>query len=151
METEKQKKARNGKVVKRAVTKVYTAGTIMDEDCLGDEANYMLSIVEAPYHQMTGQVDVGICFVDVSIGRAHIGRFIDDRNRSRLRTLLFQINPTEIIFKKDGFSKGTHSLIKQNVTNAVFVELIPDEEFHCAETTKALLKNGEYWKGMRTR
>ena len=151
METKEQQNARKAKVVKRAVTQVYTVGTIMDEECLGDNANYMLSIVETPHHQVTAQVDIGICFIDVSTGKAHIGRFIDDRNRSRLRTLLFQINPTEIVFKKDGFTKETHSLIKQNVSGAIFVELIPDEEFHSAETTKALLKNGEYWKGMRMR
>ncbi len=71
---------------------------------------------------------------------------MDDRNRIRLRTLMYQINPSEIIYKKGRISKETESLIRMDDKDAMNTPLISDEQFYDCEKTKGILESEKYWK-----
>eukprot|EP00484_Ammonia_sp_Unknown_P025880 CAMPEP_0197038874 /NCGR_PEP_ID=MMETSP1384-20130603/15754_1 /TAXON_ID=29189 /ORGANISM="Ammonia sp." /LENGTH=1325 /DNA_ID=CAMNT_0042469375 /DNA_START=37 /DNA_END=4014 /DNA_ORIENTATION=- len=146
-ETTDQQKKRSAKCVQREVTEVLTKGTVVSGDLLNDEANYILSIVEQVDNTLTSQIDVGICFMDFSTGEMHLGRFIDDRNRSRLRTLIYQINPSECVYKKDHLTKQTHSLLRCEFRskNKVLSPKIADDTFYSAETAKNILQEEKYF------
>ena len=149
MEDAKEAKKRSGKekLVKREVCEVLSAGTLVADEFLDERANFILSIVEADDNAATSQIDVGICFMDYSTGKISIGRFIDDRNRSRLRTLIFQLNPSEVIYKKNAVSKETLSLLKQDAKSAKLNALIVGEEFFDEDRTRNILQEEKYWNG----
>eukprot|EP01084_Bolivina_argentea_P000814 1498_1 len=145
-ETTQEQKKRKAKLVRREVCEVITKGTIVPEEFLDESANYILSITEeATPGNATSQIDVGVCYMDYSTGAAHIGNFKDDRNRARLRTLLFQINPSEVVFKKHQLSKETKSLLRQDAKQSLITPLIAEDEFYSATKTRDQLANGNYW------
>eukprot|EP00486_Rosalina_sp_Unknown_P002659 CAMPEP_0201575108 /NCGR_PEP_ID=MMETSP0190_2-20130828/20085_1 /ASSEMBLY_ACC=CAM_ASM_000263 /TAXON_ID=37353 /ORGANISM="Rosalina sp." /LENGTH=1395 /DNA_ID=CAMNT_0048004309 /DNA_START=28 /DNA_END=4215 /DNA_ORIENTATION=+ len=145
METVGQMKARGGKIVDRKVCEVITQGTIIPMEFLSDEANYILSIAEKKENEATASVDIGICYLDYSTGKGYLGRFLDDRNRSRLRTLIIQIDPAQILYNKHDITKETLSLIKVEGKNAIIDALRNEEEFYSAEKTRNELQANEYW------
>ena len=147
METVQQQKKRKAKVVDRKICEVLTSGTLVDGDFLESvEANYVLSIVEKQTNKTTATIDVGICYMDFSTGQSYLGRFTDDRNRSRLRTLIVQIDPKQIVYKKNKLSQQTLSLIKMEAKYAVHHALFEDDQFYSSEQCKNILKEEKYWK-----
>ncbi len=96
------------KVVKRDMVQMLTSGTLVDPDMIpSEEASFTLSVREEE-----STANVGVCFVDASTGTFHVGQFVDDRQRTRLRTLLAQIKPKELVYPRDSTSKGTLALLK---------------------------------------
>ena len=143
-ETQEQQKARKGKLTKREVCEVLTPGTLVPNEFLSNQANYILCIVEETENKNTSSIDVGVCFGDFSTGHFFIGNFIDDRNRSRLRTLIFQIDPAEIAFERDNLSKETMSLLKADAKKSVLTK-IKEEDVYDQEKTKSVIQKEKYW------
>ncbi|OLY78249.1 DNA mismatch repair protein msh6 [Smittium mucronatum] len=104
-----QKSSAPDKVVRRELTCVLTAGTLVDPKMLsGDLATYCLSIVETENlsiddPESPSGTSFGIAFVDTSTAKFYVvGIQDDDINRTQLETLLVQINPKEVIFVSGG-------------------------------------------------
>lgn len=108
-------------VLKREVSRIITPGTLVSENLLKDHnANYLLSIVECI-------LEYGICFVDTATGIFHMAYFKDDLQKTQLRSLLFRIRPTEIIYQKDSLQTATMALLRNNVTLPLFTPMNPAE------------------------
>ncbi len=76
---------------------ILTKGTLCDADLIGhDEANYLLSLCED-----LGTGAFGVCVVDTASGAFRLGEFRDDAARSRLRTVLAQLRPEEVVLPRD--------------------------------------------------
>ena len=83
--------------------------------------------------------------MDFSTGNIFVGNFIDDRNRSRLRTLIYQINPTEIIYPRNKLSMQTLSLLKQDAKQSDSKGLIPDDQFFSYQKTVSIISESNYF------
>ncbi|KAJ3497847.1 hypothetical protein NLJ89_g10297 [Agrocybe chaxingu] len=103
----KAKTAAGGdKIVRRELNKVYTNGTLVDAELLTDEqAGHCVSIVEATTASADGsdpdsERKFGICILDCATSEFNLSLFEDDVCRTRLETLMRQIRPKELLFKK---------------------------------------------------
>ena len=52
-----------------------------------------------------GFSEVGVCFIDTTIGTFYVGQFQDDRHFSRLRTIFSHFSPAEVIERHDNCTK----------------------------------------------
>lgn len=72
-------------MIKRELTKVYTAGTLVDEALIKDSnASYLLAIKE-------DKNTFGLCFVDTATGEFNLTEIVDDNMRTQLETFLLQV------------------------------------------------------------
>ena len=143
-ETPEQQKARKGKIIKREVCEILTKGTLIPQEFLG---SLQIIFYESwrRGNQNTSSIDVGICYSDFSTSDVYIGRFINDRKRSRLRTLIFQIDPSEVTLGKSKLSKETLSL-KTDGKKAVLSQF-KEQDMYDQKKTKDMLKEQKYWGG----
>lgn len=90
------------KIVRRELNKVYTNGTLIDEALLTDEqAGHCVSIREEGEEDLkTGKQKFGLCVLDSSTSEFNLSAFEDDVCRTKLETMLRQLQPKEIIFTK---------------------------------------------------
>lgn len=90
------------KIVRRALNKVYTNGTLVDEALLTDEqAGHCVSIrEEGEEDRKTGKQKFGLCVLDSSTSEFNLSAFEDDVCRTKLETIMRQLRPKEIVFTK---------------------------------------------------
>ncbi|KAI9142928.1 muts domain V-domain-containing protein [Paraphysoderma sedebokerense] len=135
------------KVIRRELTRVLTAGTLIDESFItNDMSTYCLSIKE--------QVDrdalpptFGVVFVDTSTAEFHFTSFEDDIDRTRLETLLVQVKPKEVVYEKGGLSQRTTRLLKNTLSTPIFNALTPEKEFWDHQRTLDELDVAGYFDG----
>ncbi|VDK43707.1 unnamed protein product [Anisakis simplex] len=141
------------KVVRREICRITSAGTrtygvldSCDGDCALDAiestARHLLAFVEkiSPNESTT----YGVCFIDTSVGHFYIGEFVDDSNRSSIRTLFAHYQPSQILYQRGRISSATQSLLN-SVASAVIKEaLIPNKEFPEADCALKMLANKLY-------
>ncbi|XP_078664804.1 DNA mismatch repair protein Msh6-like isoform X1 [Branchiostoma floridae x Branchiostoma belcheri] len=137
------------KVVRREVCRITTKGTktysFLEGDT-GEAANsYLLAIAEKANEDIAGDQSVyGVCFVDTSIGKFHIGQFEDDRHSSRLRTLIAQYTPSQVLFERGKLSSKTQSILNSNLSTALR-EALSSSEFWDAPKTLKFLAEKDYF------
>ncbi|KAH7642757.1 dna mismatch repair protein msh6-like protein [Dermatophagoides farinae] len=106
MVTERCKKMKRttkfDKVVKREICRISSIGTRymsdIDADTFLDYTSYLMAFTCKEFTKSS--FDLGVCFVDVSIGQFFLSQFRDDRNNSKLRTLISHYSPVEIIIEE---------------------------------------------------
>ncbi|KAI7879177.1 hypothetical protein K492DRAFT_217243 [Lichtheimia hyalospora FSU 10163] len=131
----REKGSTKDKVIRREVTCILTAGTLVDRGLLvGDESVYCMSI------------KFGVCFLDAATSEFNICQISDDKSRSKLATLLHQIKPRELITEKGHLSAETTRLIKNTLTNLLWNQFKPGREFWDAITTEDEIRLGDYFK-----
>ncbi|KAJ3415706.1 DNA mismatch repair protein msh6 [Chytridiales sp. JEL 0842] len=117
------------KVIRRELTMVLTAGTLVDAQLLtNDMSTYCMSIKEEVVadHQPPS---FGICFVDTATAEFHVSFFEDDIERTKFETLLLQLKPKELVLEKGLVSQKTARVLKNSVNNVQYNYLIPDKEY----------------------
>ena len=83
----------------RELHKVYTNGTLVDEELLtDDQAGHCISIREGSGKDEEDAF--GICVLDSSTSEFNLSAFTDDVCRTKLETMLRQLRPKEILFTK---------------------------------------------------
>ena len=83
----------------RELHKVYTNGTLVDEELLtDDQAGHCISIREGSGKDE--EDTFGICVLDSSTSEFNLSAFTDDVCRTKLETMLRQLRPKEILFTK---------------------------------------------------
>ncbi|CAM9479643.1 unnamed protein product, partial [Discosporangium mesarthrocarpum] len=161
------KNAVKSKVVKRELCSILSRGTrtycFLDDvastpDGSPSSVNMILSIkehavqafsVDAKSEGLDGPpkavCEYGLCMVDATTATFSLGQFADDPARSRLRTLLAQQPPAEIILEKDNLSETSLHMIKCMAPGAVHTVLRKDEEFWSAPRTISEIKKARYF------
>ncbi len=91
----------------------------------------------------------GVCIVDSTTGMFMLGQFEDGKDHNRLRTLLTQYSPAELLYTESdstcALSEGTLHLVKSLVPNAQLEVLHCKEEFWGTEQTVEELQKGRYF------
>lgn len=95
--------------------------------------------------QGSGNCEFGVCLVDAATSRVLLGQFTDDRQRTRLRTLLAEMLPVEVVLARDSLTEFTLRILRNDAPGAVFSELAPGSEFWGAEKTVNKLLRGSYF------
>ncbi|KAH7907952.1 muts domain V-domain-containing protein [Hygrophoropsis aurantiaca] len=99
------------KIVRRELNKVYTNGTLVDEELLTDEqAGHCISIREEV--SAKGESSFGSCVLDSATSQFNLSAFGDDVCLTKLETLIRQLRPKEVIFTKGNLSVATTRMLK---------------------------------------
>ncbi|XP_075160076.1 DNA mismatch repair protein Msh6 [Haematobia irritans] len=152
MMTERCKRGKSTKfdrVVKREICQITDRGTqVYGSQCLvtqNHQNNYMLSIVEKP-HKTGGTSTYGICFIDTSIGDCYVGEFDDDKNCSRLHTLLSHNMPVLVVLEKSNILEKTQDIMR-TVLSGTLKEYLQANQQNAAENTLKELAENYYANG----
>jgi DNA mismatch repair protein MSH6 len=141
---------RTDRVVRRELCAVVTKGTrtygILDGDCSDCSGVFLMAITEKPCGDSTGGESVyGVCFVDTSIGQFQIGQFTDDRQCSRLRTLLAHYSPAHLLYEKNQLSEKTMQVFNNSLATVMKEALLSGSEFWSAHKLLKFLAEGNYF------
>lgn len=139
------------KIIRRELTSVLTAGTLVDSGLLTNVlGTYCMSIKELCGDE-TMPPTFGICFVDTSTAEFNLVHFQDDVNRTKFETLIMQIKPRELVTEKGRLSKATTRLLKSLLDEPLWNMLIPDAEFWDSRVTQDELNCNNYWTEVEER
>jgi len=157
-------KAKEEKVIKRELSQVLTAGTLVDSGFLtNDMSAFCMSIKEElqPINGVSESYMVtedrsppkfGVCIVDTTTATFKFSTFVDDIDRTRFETLLIQYKPKEIVIERGGLSQRTVQMLKRIVGNKdQWNVLIPEKEFWGPEKTELELKIQDYFKDSKVK
>lgn len=137
------------KVVKREVCRITTKGTktfsFLTGECADSQSTYLLALAEKETGS-EGCSSYGVCFVDTSIGKFHVGQFVDDRHCSRLRTLIAHYPPVQLLCEKGHLSQKTQQMINSNLTSIMKESLSPRTEFWDSSKTLKVLAEESYFR-----
>jgi len=82
--------------VERDACEVYTSGTLVDPELLGGAgARFMVYL---HFEDGTAGLNFSACLVDCATSQIQLGRFPDAPDRNALRTLLAQVQPSEVVY-----------------------------------------------------
>ncbi|KAK4509250.1 Histone deacetylase hda1 [Mucor velutinosus] len=133
------------KVIRRELTSVLTAGTLVDSGLLTNElGTYCMSIKEHCGDESMPPT-FGICFVDTATAEFNLVHFQDDVHRTKFETLIMQIKPRELVTEKGRLSKTTTRLLKSILNEPLWNMLKPDVEFWDARITEDEISIHEYF------
>ncbi|NXN93064.1 MSH6 protein, partial [Rhinopomastus cyanomelas] len=135
------------KVVRRELCRIITKGTqtysVMDCDPSENHSKYLLCVKEK--EDSSVQRVYGVCFVDTSVGKFHVGQFSDDRHCSRFRTLVAHYTPVQVLYEKGNLSADTQKILKGSLISCIQEGLISGSQFWSAsKTLKVLLEEGYF-------
>lgn len=135
------------KVVRREICQIVNRGTqVFGSQCQitpNHQPNYMLAIVEQKLQNSGGCSTYGICFIDTSIGDCYLGEFDDDKNCSRLHTLLSHNMPVLVVLEKSSIYEKTQEIMR-TVLSGVLKEYLPSSgvlQSTAEKTLKELAEN----------
>ncbi|TFY82733.1 hypothetical protein EWM64_g1284 [Hericium alpestre] len=127
------------KIVRRELNKVYTNGTLVDEELLTDEqAGHCVSIRED--HEAGPDGGFGICVLDSATSEFNLSAFADDVCRTKLETVVRQLRVKEVVFTKGNLSVETTRLLKSILPGACLWTSLRDVEGFNFEQTMEELK-----------
>ncbi|NXP31922.1 MSH6 protein, partial [Leiothrix lutea] len=135
------------KVMRREICRIITKGTqtysVMDCDPSENHSKYLLCVKENC--DSAGTRVYGVCFVDTSVGKFHVGQFPDDRHCSRFRTLVAHYTPVQVLFEKGNLSVDTQKILKGSLVSCIQEGLISGSQFwNASKTLKVLLEEGYF-------
>lgn len=154
---------REDKVIKRELSQVLTAGTLVDSGFLTNDMSAYCMCIKEELQQVvsaTGSSMVteersppkfGVCFVDTTTATFKLSTFVDDLDRTRFETLLIQYKPKEIVIERGGLSQRTTQMLKRIVgSKNQWNILIPEKEFWSSEKTEMELKIQGYFSDSKS-
>ena len=149
MMAERIKKTREDKTMRREICRITTPGTktfnLLDGEISTAFSQYLFSIIEKVVLNQEKKSHIfGVCFVDTTCGKIHLGQFEDDRNRSKLRTTLAHYPPAHIVYERNGVTKETRSII--DYQNGMKEAINHDKEMYSASTLLRMLTESDYFK-----
>ncbi|KIM91619.1 hypothetical protein PILCRDRAFT_810908 [Piloderma croceum F 1598] len=131
------------KIVRRELNKVYTNGTLVDQELLTDEqAGHCISVRESAAEEANAKTNnsFGICVLDSSTSEFSLSAFEDDVCRTKLETMMRQLRPKEVIFKKGNLSVATTRLLKSILPASCLWTSLRDSEGFSYDQTLTELK-----------
>ncbi|XP_072027536.1 DNA mismatch repair protein Msh6-like [Amphiura filiformis] len=139
------------KVVKREMCRISTKGTrtysFIDGDTCEAQSSYLLAIAERPCTDgLHGDSIYGVCFVDTSIGKFHLGQFQDDRHCSRFRTLIAHYTPAQVLYEKGKILAKTQQILNNSLLSVIKESLASGSEFWDAGKTLKTLAESRYFE-----
>jgi DNA mismatch repair protein MSH6 len=142
---EQATKATKDKVIRRELTSVLTAATLVEGSMLQDDmATYCMAIKEEVGDD--GVPSFGFAFVDTATAQFELSEFVDDIDMTKFETLIAQIRPRELLLEKGHISAKALRILKNNTgPSTIWTYLKPAKEFWTAEITEFELRGGAYF------
>jgi len=133
------------KVIRRELTCILTAGTLVEGSMLQDDmATYCAAIKEV---MIDDKPSFGIAFVDAATGQFWLSEFEDDVELTRFETFVAQISPRELLLEKSRLSTKALRILKGNTSpTTIWNYLKPGTEFWDADMTRRELECSDYFK-----
>ncbi|CAF0830983.1 unnamed protein product [Brachionus calyciflorus] len=143
------KGTRQDKTVRREICRITTPGTktfnVLDGEISNAFSQYLFSFIEkVGTNQEKRTRSFGVCFVDTTCGKVHIGQFQDDRNCSKFRTTLAQYPPAHILYERNNISKEAKSIV--DYQSGIKEAINHEKEMFSASTLLRMLSEGDYFK-----
>lgn len=137
------------RVVRREICRITSKATrtfgAQDGQLCDPEPSYLLAIA---HKELEGSMHFGICFVDTSVGKFHLGQFRDDQFCSRLRTAVSHYPPAQVLHESDPCLPGRLRQVLEGPLHSVPREALrPSREFWDAPRTLKQLREGGYFQG----
>nr|KMM68531.1 DNA mismatch repair protein mutS [Coccidioides posadasii RMSCC 3488] len=141
---ERDDKKKGDKVIKRELSCVLTAGTLVDGAMLQDDmSTYCVAVKEALVDDLPA---FGVSFVDTATGQFFLTEFTDDVDMTKFETLVAQTRPQELLLEKGFMSPKALRILKNNTNpTTIWNYLKPEREFWDASTTRRELDASEYF------
>jgi len=110
-----------------------------------DDVEAMGGVTKATPDASHATPEYGICLVDTVIGTVILAQFSDDKQRTRLRTLVARYTPSEVLLEQNSYSEETLGAIRLLVPKAVIEHLRNGEMPREGQETVQTLKSGCYF------
>lgn len=138
------KKGKEDKVIKRELSCVLTAGTLVEASMLQDDmSTYCVAVKEAIIEDNPA---FGICFVDTATGQFSLSEFMDDADMTKFETFVAQTRPQELLLEKSVVSSRALRILKNNTgPTTIWNYLKPMKEFWESDITVKELDASEYF------
>ncbi|EDV19356.1 uncharacterized protein TRIADDRAFT_33687, partial [Trichoplax adhaerens] len=138
------------KVVNREVcgriTKATRTFSVQNYEDPNSENAFLLAIIERERDDLAvGHSLLGVCFLDTTIGKFHLGQFTDDRQCSRLRTLVTHFQPVQILYERGKVSSKLQHIFQHDLLSAMKDALAPGSEFWDSNNTLKILSEKSYF------
>jgi DNA mismatch repair ATPase MutS len=124
--------------VNRELCNVVSKGTFKPPD-QSYEPRYVLAL-----RKFGNQV--GVCFFDVTTLEIKVGQFVDNEQMSKLRTLVCQIRPIEVLHEREFSNSEVLKMFKNSAYPPVFTALPPQR---CWSFTKTVGAYDTYFPNAR--
>ncbi|KAG2378938.1 hypothetical protein C9374_007576 [Naegleria lovaniensis] len=138
MKARKKEKGTSKECMQREICEITTLSTITDLDYFPDcTSKYLLCIKEDVMHHR-----YGVTFMDLSMDTFYLGYLEDDNHRTQFSTLIYSINPAEVIVERQQYSPSTKKIISNQKTvvteKRVSTDIMPKEYnlYPTAEATR---------------
>ena len=128
------KKQKEDKVIRRELSSVLTAGTLVEGSMLQDDmSTYCVAIKEV---ERDDRPAFGIAFVDTATAQFHLTEIIDDADMTKFETFVAQTRPGELLLEKSCISARALRILKNNTgPTTIWNYLKPGKEFWPADIT----------------
>lgn len=138
------KAAKEDKVIRRELSSVLTAGTLVDGGMLQDDmSTYCVAIKE---NEIDGATVFGIAFVDTATAQFQLCEFADDADLTKFETFVAQTRPTELLLEKSCISAKALRILKNNTSpTTLWNYLKPTKEFWPADITTREIDANNYF------
>ncbi|EAW10298.1 mismatch repair ATPase MSH6 [Aspergillus clavatus NRRL 1] len=132
------------KIIKRELSCVLTAGTLVEGSMLQDDmSTYCVAIKEAIIEDHPA---FGIAFVDTATGQFSLSEFGDDADMTKFETFVAQTRPQELLLEKSTISTKALRILKNNTgPTTIWNHLKPGKEFWEADITVKELDASDYF------
>lgn len=143
-ERDGKKPGKDDKVIKRELSSVLTAGTLVEGSMLQDDmSTYCVAIKEAIIEEKPA---FGLAFVDTATGQFFLSEFVDDPDMTKFETFVAQTRPQELLLEKSVVSPRAVRLLKNNTgPTTIWNYLKPMKEFWESDITVKELDASEYF------
>ena len=143
-ERDGKKGGKEDKVIKRELSCVLTAGTLVEASMLQDDmSTYCVAVKEAIVEEKPA---FGIAFVDTATGQFFLSEFVDDADMTKFETFVAQTRPQELLLEKSVVSPRALRILKNNTgPTTIWNYLKPMKEFWEADITVKELDASEYF------
>ncbi|KAL2131196.1 hypothetical protein VTI74DRAFT_5422 [Chaetomium olivicolor] len=133
------------KIIRRELTCILTAGTLVDGSMLQDDmATYCAAIKESVVDDKPA---FGIAFVDAATGQFFISEFEDDVDLTKFETFVAQTSPRELVLEKSRLSTKALRILKNNTgPTTIWNYLKPGTEFWDADLARRELDCSGYFR-----
>ncbi|XP_065307816.2 DNA mismatch repair protein Msh6-like [Dermacentor albipictus] len=135
------------RVVRREICRITCQATRtfgpQDGQLCNPEPAYLFAIAHS---QASNSMDFGICFVDTSVGKFHLGQFSDDQFCSKLRTAVSHHSPVHVLYESDPMlPSGFRQVLEGPLHSVSRQALRPGKELWDVLLTLRHLREGAYF------
>lgn len=140
----KKSGGKEDKVIKRELSCVLTAGTLVEGSMLQDDMSvFCVAIKEAIIDDLPA---FGLAIVDTATGQFSLSEFVDDVDMTKFETFVAQTRPQELLLEKSTISQKALRILKNNTgPTTIWNYMKPGKEFWEADITIRELDVSEYF------